>query len=114
LGKTAAGVILVPRGSLLEWLDGFFTKPMTAEDRRLGKWGTAITSVGIFPKKIRHYVHLKMFPVGVRNSQVPEEHGSFADDKGEVHFWEESFLDPLTEYERDKEPRNLRVGAGVR
>lgn len=104
LGKTAAGVVLVPQGSLLEWLDGFFTKPMTYEDRRLGKWGTAITSVGIFPEKIRPYVHLKMFPVGVSNPQVPEEHGSFADGTGEVKFWEESFIAP------NPDPPYKRIG----
>ena len=99
LGKTAAGVALVPRGSLLEWLDDFFTKPMNYEERRLGKWATAITSVEIFPKEVRKYIHLKMFPVGVGNSQVPEEHGNFADGKGEVKFWKEDFIRPTTTYE---------------
>ena len=104
--STAAGVMLVPQGSLLEWLDGFFTKPMTYEDRRLGKWGTAITSMGIFPEEIRESVYLKMFPVGLYDRQIPEEHGSFADGKGEVHFWEESFLDPCTPYKRAGEPQD--------
>lgn len=104
--STAAGVMLVPQGSLLEWLDGFFTKPMTYEDRRLGKWGTAITSMGIFPEEVRDSVYFKMFPVGLYDLQIPEKHGSFADGEGKVHFWDESFLNPCTRYERKGESQD--------
>ena len=99
LGTTAAGLVLVPRGSLLEWLDDFFTKPLNMEERRLGKWTTAITFVEIFPEDLRQYVRLKMFPVGIYgNNQIPQEHGDFADPDGKVRFWDEPFLDPTTPY----------------
>jgi pimeloyl-ACP methyl ester carboxylesterase len=102
LGVTAAGVVLVPRGSLLEWLDDFFTKPVNMEERRLGKWTTAITSVETFPEDLRKYVHLKMFPVGIKETKddgpIPQEHGNFADGEGKVRFWEPRFLAPSTEY----------------
>lgn len=95
LGKTAAGLILVPRGSLLQWLDDFFTKPLNYEERRLGKWAAAITSVEVFPKDLRPFVNLKMFPVGLEDQHIPEEHGEFGDRHGEPQlFWKEPFLDP--------------------
>ena len=98
-GKTAAGVILVPRGSLLHWLDDFFTKPLNYEERRLGKWAAAITSVEMFPEELRQFVHLKMFPVGIKEQRIPEEHGEFGDRWGcPQHFWDESFRDPTEEY----------------
>jgi pimeloyl-ACP methyl ester carboxylesterase len=102
LGKTAAGLIVVPRGSLLHWLDDFFTKPLNYEERRLGKWAAAITSVEMFPKELRPFVHLKMFPVGIKEQHIPEEHGEFGDRHGDPQlFWKEPFLDPKKIY---KEP----------
>jgi pimeloyl-ACP methyl ester carboxylesterase len=102
VGKTVVGLVLVPRGSLLEWLDGFFTKPVNYEDRRLGEWGTAITSAGIFPSDVADCVHLKMFPVGIKSKDVPQKHGQFGDDKGEVHFWRPEFCDPNATYRNEE------------
>lgn len=83
---------LVPRGSLLVWLDSFFTKPVTLEDRRLGKWNSAIVNAGMFPGEVRDRVHLKMFPIG--DPDQPSKHGSFASEKLTTRFWKTEFQDP--------------------
>ena len=84
--------VLVPRGSLLEWLDAFFTNPSTREDRMLGKWRNAITSPGIFPPDVARQVHLKMFAYG--DNSVPQRHGAFASEKLATRFWMKDFRDP--------------------
>lgn len=89
--KATAG-LLVPRGSLLQWLDAFFTRPLNLEDRRLGKWATSITSAGIFPSDVSKRVHLTMFPVGVPT--LPQKHGQFASEKFPTRFWQKEFWEP--------------------
>ena len=83
---------LVPRGSLLVWLDSFFTKPVTLEDRRLGKWNSAIVNAGMFPGEVRDRVHLKMFPIG--DFDQPGKHGAFASERLTTRFWKKEFHDP--------------------
>lgn len=88
----ASAGLLVPRGSLLVWLDSFFTHPVNLEDLRLGRWATAITSAGIFPQDVSDCVHLTMFPVG--NISVPQKHGQFASSEFPTPFWDPSFWQP--------------------
>ncbi len=83
---------LVPRGSLLVWLDSFFTKPVTLEDRRLGKWDAAIMNAAIFPGEVRNRVHFKMFPIG--DSDQPSKHGAFASENFRRRFWKPDFQEP--------------------
>lgn len=82
--------LFVPRGSLLVWLDEFFTKPVTLQGRRMGMWRTAVTEVNLFPKEVQKRVHLKMFPAGDLN--VPQKHGAFTSKA--MKFWEEGFRTP--------------------
>ncbi|MEP7014291.1 MAG: alpha/beta hydrolase [Verrucomicrobiota bacterium] len=84
--------LLVPRGSLLQWLDAFFTQPLNLEDRRLGKWSTSISSAGIFPSDVSNRIHLTMFPVGVSN--LPQKHGQFASESFPTRFWQKEFWQP--------------------
>lgn len=82
--------LFVPRGSLLVWLDEFFTKPVTLQGRRMGMWRTAVTEVNLFPKEVQSRVHLKMFPAG--DLKVPQKHGAFTSEG--MKFWEEGFRTP--------------------
>ena len=88
----ASAGYLIPRGSLLVWLDSFFTKPVTLEDRRLGKWDAAIMNAGIFPGEVRNRVHFKMFAIGDRDQ--PSKHGAFASENFSRRFWKRDFQAP--------------------
>jgi pimeloyl-ACP methyl ester carboxylesterase len=89
--------LFVPRGSLLHWLDAFFTTPLNLEDRRLGKWSTAISSAGIFPSDVSERIHLTMFPVGL--SDLPQKHGQFDSVTFPTRFWQRKFWLPNEEPE---------------
>ena len=56
---------LVPRGSLLEWVDDYLATPDTPLDRVSGKWANIVPATHIFPPSIRDRVVLKAF--GVRD-----------------------------------------------
>lgn len=56
---------LVPRGSLLEWVDDHFTSPDTPFDRVSGKWTNIVTAPQIFSPAVRDRVVIKAF--GVRD-----------------------------------------------
>lgn len=49
---------LTPLGSLLEWIDAFFSKPLTFDQRTLGKWDNLIQSTHLIDKGVRDRVHL--------------------------------------------------------
>ncbi len=54
---------LTPLGSLLEWIDAFFSKPLTFDQRTLGKWDNLIQSTHLIDNGVRDRVHLKCFSV---------------------------------------------------
>lgn len=54
---------LSPLGSLLEWIDNFFSKPLTFDQRMLGKWDNLIQSTHLIDREVRGRVHLKSFSV---------------------------------------------------
>ncbi len=81
---------LVPRGSLLEWLDDYFTEPRTLLDRRMGKYFNMIQALHTINPEIRNRIHLRHFDVG-RKSNYPQKHGEFDDPK--YRFWREEFWD---------------------
>lgn len=87
--KGGAG-LLVPRGSLLVWLDEMFTKPMTPQGRRMGMWRAAVTEVNLFPKTVQGRVHLKMFASGPEDQ--PQKHGSFV--AQDMEFWSKEYRQP--------------------
>jgi hypothetical protein len=86
---------LIARGSLLEWIDSFFTTPSTHMDRTLGKWENIIQATHIIPDEMRDRVYIKGFPVGETNIAGPQKHGEFDDYKPEEgqtwKFWDRSF-----------------------
>lgn len=93
-GQALLSYTLTPRGSLLEWLDAFFTTPINIEDRRMGKWETALTTMNAFPEEIRPYIHLKMYPraegAEVLAAGNPQKHGQFS----RMEFWKTEFREP--------------------
>jgi pimeloyl-ACP methyl ester carboxylesterase len=85
---------LVPRGSLLEWIDDHLTSPETPLDRTAGKWDNMAAMEYVFPPAVRGRVLLKGF-----GFQDPRDrgddflfsqltgHGEF--DSPKFRFWRE-------------------------
>ncbi|HLU38059.1 MAG TPA: alpha/beta hydrolase, partial [Planctomycetota bacterium] len=75
---------VVPRGSLLEWVDNWYTAPASEIDRTLGKWLNVIPAIWLF-EAVRDRVYIKSFDVG---SGGPEKHGDFnGRDFWRPEFW---------------------------
>jgi hypothetical protein len=81
---------LVPRGSLLSWLDGYLTEPETDMDRVIGRYDNIILATHMFPDSVRGQVHIKEF--GYHDPKFnygpdfkPYKHGQFLD--REIPFW---------------------------
>ncbi|MCA8955156.1 MAG: hypothetical protein KDC87_03725 [Planctomycetes bacterium] len=77
----------VPRGSLLEWIDNFYTSPTSPTDRRFGKWTNIMQALHLF-RTVAHRVTVKGF--GVKYDSVPQMHGDF----NLCPFWRPEFRDP--------------------
>ena len=76
------------RGSLLAWLDDFFTNPLTPMDKTLGKYVNFLRTEQIYSSDLRGRIHQKEFSVGGRFTETdPQKHGDF----DRFEFWEESF-----------------------
>jgi hypothetical protein len=78
---------LVPRGSLLEWIDNYYTSPTSPQDRRLGKWANVMQAVHLF-RDVASRVTIKAF--GVKDDSIPQAHGDF----NLCPFWRVDFRDP--------------------
>lgn len=77
---------LVPRGSLLVWLDSFLTDPQASLDRTMGRWDNIIAATELIPRNVRGQVTLKAFALAPYNDPRPpagqpdygpQEHGQF-------------------------------------
>jgi hypothetical protein len=80
-----------PRGSLLVWIDNFFTDPSTPLGRRVGRFSNLFPELTFTPPNIRGQVHVKVFRVGTPVScWSPQKHGDF----GSFPFWDEKFWCP--------------------
>ena len=83
---------IIPRGSLLEWIDNWYTTPDSVTERRLGKFVNLMQALQLF-HDVRKQVSVKAF--GVEPGSIPQRHGDFS----ECPFWREEFWDetgPLT------------------
>lgn len=80
------------RGSLLTWIDDFFSNPLTPMDKTLGQYVNFLRTEQMYsPPNLRSRIHQKEFSVGGRFVETePQEHGDF----GRFPFWEESFYRP--------------------
>lgn len=82
---------LSPRGSLLVWIDNYFTNPITPLDRTVGRFFNLLPELLYTDDQLRERVHLKVFRVGASTEcRNPQKHGDF----GLFPFWEEEFWDP--------------------
>lgn len=89
----------VPRGSLLEWIDNWYTRPESQMQMRFGKWINVIQALHVFTPCIDQ-VQVKAF--GVEGDSMPQKHTHFND----IPFWRRSVWDwsnPRLFYERDKQ-----------
>lgn len=74
----------VPRGSLLVWIDGYFTRIASFNDKTAGNWFNIIRAANIiFPDQAKKQVYLTKF--GFKSG--PQSHGEF----DEYKFWEEEY-----------------------
>lgn len=78
-----------PRGSLLEWIDSYFSPPSTFDGRTLGKWENALLATHLFPPKLRAQLYFKAFGAGPLTNG-PKKHGDF----GRFAFWRLAFWQP--------------------
>ena len=74
---------LLPRGSLLVWIDDFYSLPHTQLDRTAGRWENLIQAYGDIPEEIRKQVYIKAF---AQDSPI-KKHADFSN----ARFWEEKF-----------------------
>jgi len=100
---------LAPRGSLLIWIDNYFTDPPTPLGRRAGRFSNIMSELRFAGEKTRSQVHLKVFRVG-RSLRCwnPQKHGDF----GAFPFWDERFWDPNEPTDAETSQVRRRDGAG--
>jgi len=89
---------LLPRGSLLNWIDGIFASVNSFKDRTAGDWSNiAQTAAEIFGSGcngkmgtvcVAQQVHLTRFGVGA--DRGPQKHGDF----DEYCFWQKEYWEP--------------------
>jgi pimeloyl-ACP methyl ester carboxylesterase len=80
-------VDLFQRGSLLEWIDNFFSKPNTTEERTFGKYENVMQCIHMIPEERRGQITFKIFGTGKHMKKDPQTHGSFT----EFNFWDPKF-----------------------
>lgn len=75
---------VVPKGSLLAWIDSRYTHPETHLDRTLGRWANVRTALHIFPEKVRPQMYFKIFGFGPHE---PTTHGEFTQGEPGHEYW---------------------------
>lgn len=77
---------LLPRGSLLVWIDDTLGDVNSLEDRTAGRWHNMMRTANqlFHDKDVRSRVHLTRFGI---HDGGPQEHGDF----GDYEFWREGF-----------------------
>jgi hypothetical protein len=97
---------LAPRGSLLNWIDNYFSHPTNIEERTLGSWDNVARIVPQIPTQLRERVHLLSFDAvntdhpDYRTLQ-PQKHGDLDD----WPFWSLAMLWPTS---HDQIPRRFK------
>lgn len=82
---------LVSNGSLLVWIDNYYTDPVTQQERTVGRFLNLMPELTNTPIDIRSQVHVKVFRFGrEKRKWNPQEHGDFSI----FPFWEERFWNP--------------------
>ena len=67
-----------PSGSLLVWIDNYFTRPPTLRDRTAGRFDNLMLFLGETDERLRSYITAKTFGVGRSIAMTdPQHHGDF-------------------------------------
>lgn len=76
---------VIPTGSLLEWLDLYFTSPPSATSRAMGKWENVMATKHIIPEHLRGNVTLTKIEWDAAG--MPRKHGQMNDLLDHWTFW---------------------------
>jgi pimeloyl-ACP methyl ester carboxylesterase len=79
------------RGSLLEWIDQFYSSRATDFGRTLGKWDNIVEALRGIDPAVRPQITIKAFGLGTIEQHGPQHHGDFS----EMKFWKPQFWEPL-------------------
>jgi len=87
-------LMILPRGSILEWIDSFLADPITMNDLTIGKWKNAIRTLPSLTEQMRCQVVIKAFGVddpvfNLLGGRMPEKHTDFSNPA--LRFWERQF-----------------------
>jgi hypothetical protein len=108
-------VDLIPRGTLLNYIDDIFARPGTITDRTLGAWENIVRALPDLPVELRPQIHNVCFDLlpwsfAGSNTNQPQNHSSFASD---FKFWAPDFVDgPKARHAQPAETRALAVPEG--
>ena len=85
---------VLPRGSILEWIDTFLGDPLVLTDLTLGKWNNAIRTLPQITPKVRPRIVIKAFGINDPKTNkilidIPAIHTDFSDPK--LRFWNPDF-----------------------
>ncbi len=85
---------VLPRGSILEWIDTFLGDPLVLNDLTLGKWNNAIRTLPQITPKARSRIVIKAFGIDDPETNkilidLPATHTDFSDPK--LRFWNPDF-----------------------
>ena len=85
---------LLPRGSVLRWIDLYFTDPLTSNDHCLGIWYNAIYSMPRLLGTVQKQCVIKVFGIhdpatNTIDINMPQDHTDFSNPK--LRFWEPEF-----------------------
>jgi hypothetical protein len=83
---------LAPRGSLLVWIDNYFSRPLTPLDRTVGRFFNLMPELARTRPELRSQIHVKVFRVGeaTYGRTDPQIHGDFS----QFPFWDSNFWKP--------------------
>lgn len=87
-------VDLIPRGTLLNYIDDILAKPATVADRTLGSWENVVRALPNLSEDLRPQIHHVCFDLlawsfSRNNPKQPQNHGSFS---SKFEFWKDEFL----------------------
>jgi len=85
---------VLPRGSILEWIDSFLGNPLVLTDLTLGKWSNAIRSLPQISPELRPRIVIKAFGIEDPESnkillEIPTTHTDFSNSR--LRFWNPEF-----------------------
>ena len=96
---------IVPRGSLLEWVDAYLSDAITPDDRTAGKWSNIVSGLPVIPPDIRSQISIKGFGIydpstNTRTLDKPQRHGDFTD--ANQKYWLHDYWRVATMLSEDK------------